>query len=107
MNISHISCSEILIVSLTVTGSIGLITYYSDSNALGQQAYREQKQILTERGQAFTDAKNTLLSSLIEHLNSHNFKEKSIQQSIQASSSQSKHPTCQSKHPTCQILCSV
>ena len=79
MNISHISCSEILIVSLTVTGSIGLITYYSDSNALGQQAYREQKQILTKRGQAFTDAKNTLLSSLIEHLNSPNFKEKSVQ----------------------------
>ena len=79
MNISHISCSEILIVSLTVTGSIGLITYYSDSNALGQQAYREQKQILTERGQAFTDAKNTLFSSLTEHLNSPNFKEKSVQ----------------------------
>ena len=78
MNISRISCSEILIISLSVTGSIGLVTYYGDTNAIGRQAYEEQKQVLTKRAEAFADAKNILLLSIIEHLDSPGFKEQSI-----------------------------
>ena len=78
MNISHVSCSEILIISLSVTGSIGLVTYYSDTNAVGRQAYEEQKQVLIDRAEAFVDAKDTLLLSIADHLNSPGFKEQSI-----------------------------
>ena len=78
MNISHVSCSEILIISLSVTGSIGLVTYYSDTNAVGRQAYEEQKQVLIDRAEDFVDAKDTLLLSIADHLNSPGFKEQSI-----------------------------
>ena len=78
MNILRISCSEILIVSLTFTGSIGLVIYYSDSNSSSRQAYIEQEQLLTKRAEAFVDAKNRLLLSITEHLKSPGFKEQSI-----------------------------
>ena len=54
MKISHMSCTEILIISLTVTSCIGLITYFHDTRTSGQQAYEAQKQVLTERANALT-----------------------------------------------------
>ena len=78
MKISHISCTEILIVSLTVTSSIGLMAYFNDTRASGRQAYEEQKQVLTERAKAFAEAKDSLLISITQHLKSPEFKEKSV-----------------------------
>jgi|TARA_B100002051_G_C16741399_1_gene644538 hypothetical protein len=78
MKISHMSCTEILIVSLTVTSSIGLLTYFSDTRTSGHQAYDEQKQVLTERATAFTEAKKSLIDLISQHLKNPEFKEKSI-----------------------------
>ena len=72
------SCTEILIVSLTVTSSIGLLTYFSDTRTSGHQAYVTQKKILTERATAFTEAKRALIDSINQHLKSREFKGKSI-----------------------------
>ena len=54
------------------------MTYYGDTNIFSRQAYAEQKQVLIERADAFSDAKNRLLLSIIEHLDSPGFKEQSI-----------------------------
>ena len=78
MKISQMSCTEILIVSLTVTSSIGLMTYFNDTRTSGRQAYEAQKQVLTERANAFSEAKNSLIISITQHLKSPEFKEKSI-----------------------------
>ena len=72
------SCTEILIVSLTVTSSIGLLTYLSDTRTSGHEAYDAQKQVLTERATAFTKAKKSLIKLINQHLNSTEFKGKSI-----------------------------
>ena len=78
MKISHMSCTEILIVSLTVTSSIGLLTYFSDTRTSGHRAYDAQKQVLTERATAFTEAKKSLIDLINQHLKNPEFKEKSI-----------------------------
>jgi len=78
MRISRMSCTEILIVSLTVTSSIGLLTYLSDTRTSGHEAYDAQKQVLTERATAFTKAKKSLIKLINQHLNSTEFKGKSI-----------------------------
>ena len=78
MKISHMSCTEILIISLTVTSGIGLITYFHDTRTSCQQAYEAQKQVLTERANAFSEAKNSLIDLITRHMKSPLFKEKSI-----------------------------
>ena len=78
MKISNMSCTEILIVSLTVTSSVGLLTYFSDTRTTGHQAYEAQKQVLTERATAFTEAKKSLIDLISQHLKNPEFKEKSI-----------------------------
>ena len=72
------SSTEILIVSLTVTSSMGLLTYLSDSRTSGHEAYDAQKQDLTERAKAFTKAKKSLIKLINQHLNSTELKGKSI-----------------------------
>ena len=78
MKISQISCTEILIVSITVTSSIGLATYFHDTRTFGQQAYEAQKQVLTKRANALTEAKISLIESITQHIKSREFREKSI-----------------------------
>ena len=78
MKISQMSCTEILIISLTIMSSIGLTTYFYDTRTSGHQAHEAQKQVLTERAIAFEKAKNSLIDLITQHMKSPIFKEKSI-----------------------------
>ena len=78
MKISRMSCTEILIISLTIMSSIGLTTYFYDTRTSGHQAHEAQKQVLTERAIAFEKAKNSLIDLITQHMKSPIFKEKSI-----------------------------
>ena len=79
MTITKPSCTEFLIISLSVTSTIALATYVVGANAIGKQAYTDQSEILTKRADYFTKAKNDLLESITNHLEKPNFKQQSIQ----------------------------
>ena len=78
MKMRNYSCTEILIVSLSITGSIGLITYYGETQNLGREAYQAQKNVLTSRADLFKNAKESLISTIINHLGDPEFQDQTI-----------------------------
>lgn len=76
---SKTSCTEFLIISLSVTSTIALATYVASSNSIGRQAFANQSEILNKRAAAFTEAKTDLLDSIKSHLKTPNFKQQSIE----------------------------
>lgn len=77
-NMRHYSCSEILIVFFTITGAIGLVVYHEETQALGREAHADQIRVLASRHKLFKEAKEKLISSIVNHLNKPEFKEESI-----------------------------